>query len=554
MLRSLSIRDFAIVDRLDLEFARGFTALTGETGAGKSILIEALTLVLGERADPITVRQGADRAEVSATFEVASGTGLARWLHDNEFGADEGQCLLRRVLDRTARSRAFINGRAATLTQLREAGEALLDIHGQNQHQSLTRAQTQRDLVDAFGGLTDLGAEVARAHDEWKLCQARRARLDADASALSAEREALEWQVRDLETLGFVAAEWEALAAEHLRLAHGASLAEAAQYCLEILSEGEDSGLSRLNRAAARLEGLVEYDPALRGMLELLQPAQAQLKEAVYALRRYGERLDIDPQRLREVEQRLEAVHGAARRHRADPERLPDILDGARRRLIELGEAGDVEALRRAESAAHAQCITLARKLSAGRVAAAQRLQERVTETMQTLAMAGGCFEVAVSALDEVTRYGLDQIEFRVAAHKGVAPMVLSKVASGGELSRLSLAIQSVASELAKVPTLIFDEVDAGIGGRVAEIVGKMLRRLGRRHQVMCVTHLPQVAASADHHWRVSKTVVNGATLSRVSILDGEQRIEEIARMLGGVRITATTRKHAAEMLGAPER
>ena len=551
MLRSLSIRDFAIVDRLDLEFASGFTALTGETGAGKSILIEALALALGERADALVVRQSAERAEVSAGFDVAGDTGLARWLEDNEFGAEEGACLLRRVVDRTGRSRGFINGRAATLAQLREAGEALLDIHGQNQHQSLLRSQTQRELVDAYGELDGLAGEVARAHDEWKVCQARRVRVEGDASALATEREEVERQVRELEALGFAASEWEALTAEHVRLSHGATLAEAAQYCMEILAEGEQSGLSQLNHAIARIEALVDYDRGLRGILELLHPAQAHFKEAVYALRRYGERLDIDPRRLRDVEQRMDAVHGAARRHHTDPEHLPEILDRARMRLKELGMGGDIEELRRAEGAAHARCMTLARELTAGRVKAAQRLGERVTEAMQRLAMAGGRFDAVVCALDEVTRFGREQMEFRVAAHKGMAPQPLSRVASGGELSRLSLAIQSVASQSAQVPTLIFDEVDAGIGGRVAEIVGRMLRQLGKRHQVMCITHLPQVAASAHHHWQVSKAVVNGATLSRVAVLDAGQRVEEIARMLGGVRITDTTRKHAAEMLGA---
>ena len=552
MLRSLSIRDFAIVDRLDLEFALGFTALTGETGAGKSILIEALALALGERADAVAVRQGAERAEVSAEFDAARNAGLIRWLADNGLAGDEDACLMRRSIERAGgRSRSFINGRAATLAQLREAGELLVDIHGQHQHQSLLRAATQRELLDAYGELGALADAVAAAHREWTGYRERRRRLEHDAERLAAERAELEWQVRELETLGFSTAEWEALGAEHARLTHGTSLAEAAQFALEALADGDECGLSRVNRAISRLEDLLEYDPGLREILEVLRPAQAQLQEAGYALRRYGDRLDIDPQRLREVDERLEAIHSTARRHRVAPERLTEVLSGAKARLEALRAGGDLDALRAAEKDAQRACVAHAKKLSAGRSAAAKRLGEQVTEAMQKLAMAGGRFEVALETLDEVSRDGLEAVELRVAAHKGIAPQPLSKVASGGELSRLSLAIQSVVSQMARVPTLIFDEVDAGIGGRVAEIVGRMLKQLGRHHQVMCVTHLPQVAAAADHQWQVSKATVNGTIASRVVVLNEAQRVEEVARMLGGIRITETTRRHAAEMLGA---
>lgn len=552
MLRSLSVRDFAIVDRLDLEFAPGFTVLTGETGAGKSILIEALALALGERADTVAVRQGAERAEVSAEFDAARNGRLARWLADNGLAGDEDACLMRRSVERAGgRSRAFINGHAATLAQLREVGELLVDIHGQHQHQSLLRAATQRELLDTYGALGALADAVAGAYREWTELRERRIRLERDADRVAAERAELEWQVRELEALGISGAAWEALAAEHARLTHGASLAEAAQFALEALAEGDQCGLSRVNRVISRLEELVEYDPKLREILETLQPAQTQLQEASYELRRYGERLEIDPQRLREVEQRLEAVHAAARKLRVPPERLTEVLDGAKQRLEALSADGDLGALRQAESEAQRTCVAHAKKLSAGRGAAAKRLGEQVTEAMQRLAMAGGRFEVALETLDEVSRDGLEAVELRVAAHKGIVPQPLSRVASGGELSRLSLAIQTVVSQMARVPTLIFDEVDAGIGGRVAEIVGRMLKQLGGRHQVMCVTHLPQVAAAADHQWQVSKATVNGAMLSRVTVLNDEQRVEEVARMLGGIRITETTRRHAAEMLGA---
>jgi DNA repair protein RecN (Recombination protein N) len=547
MLRSLSIRDFVIVDRMDLEFDSGFTVLTGETGAGKSILIDALALVLGERGEALVVRQDAKQAEISAEFD--SGADLAQWLEANDLAGDEGVCLMRRVIDVSGRSRGFINGRAATLAQLRDAGEFLVDIHGQHQHQSLLRSGAQRQLLDAYGGMESQAERMAQAWRDWREGRERRIAFETDAAAFAAEREQLEWQVRELEALDFSAEEWQSLLNEHARLVHAASLIEAAQYGLDALSEGEGSSLSQVNAVIARLNHLIEYDAGLRQILDVLEPAQVQLQEAVYTLRHYGERLDVDPQRLREAEQRLDAIHSAARKYRASPEQLPGTLKKARARLAELGAGGDIEALRRLEEEAHAACLAEAKKLSAGRRKAAKKLSEQVTETMQKLAMAGGAFEAALNPLDEAAAHGMEQVEFRVSAHKGMAPGPLGKVASGGELSRVSLAVQAVVSQVAQVPTLIFDEVDAGIGGRVAEIVGNMLGQLGKKHQVMCITHLPQVAASADHQWRVVKNAANGQVLSRVAVLDRQQRVEEIARMLGGVKITETTRKHAAEML-----
>jgi DNA repair protein RecN (Recombination protein N) len=550
MLRSLSIRDFVIVDQLELEFSRGFTVLTGETGAGKSILIDALAMVLGERADAIVVRSGAERAEIGAEFDVDDRPEVARWLRENDLAGDEGALLMRRVVDASGRSRGFINGHAATLVQLRQLGERLVDIHGQHEHQSLARAADQRGLLDAYGGLAAAAGRVAQLHAAWRQRRESRAAFEANAAAFAAERESIEWQVRELEALRLSADEWPELTAEHSRLAHAASLIEAAQSGIEALSEGEDSVLARANTVATRLGNLLEHDARLKEILDLLEPARIQLQEAAYALRHYGERLDLDPQRLREVEGRLDAIHAAARKYRVQPEALPAKLEASKARLRELGEGGDVEALRRLENEAHAACVAEAGKLSAGRKKAAKKLSAQVTAAMQELAMAGGRFEVALHPGTEVAAHGLESVEFLVSAHKGIAPQPLAKVASGGELSRLSLAIQSVASQVAQVPTLIFDEVDAGIGGRVAEIVGRMLKQLGARHQVMCITHLPQVAATADQQWQVVKATVNGKALSRVTSLDRSQRVDEIARMLGGVKITETTRKHAAEMLG----
>jgi DNA repair protein RecN (Recombination protein N) len=550
MLRSLAIRDFVIVDRLELEFSPGFTVLTGETGAGKSILIDALAMVLGERADAIVVRGGAERAEIGAEFGVDARPDITRWLGDNDLTGDEGVLLMRRMIESSGRSRGFINGHAATLAQLRELGERLVDIHGQHQHQSLGRAAAQRELLDAYGGLAEAAGKVAELHGAWQRRRERRIAFETNAAAFAAEREQLEWQARELEGLKFSGDEWPELTAEHSRLAHAASLIEAAQLAIEALSEGDRSSLAQLNAVLSKLNGLLEFDSRLKEILDLLEPARVQLQEAAYALRHYGERLDLDPQRLREVEGRLDAIHTAARKYRVPPAELPVKLEAAKARLLELGEGGNAEALSKLEEEAHAACLAEARKLSAARKKAAKNLSEQVTVAMQELAMEGGRLEVALNAVTEVTAFGLENVEFLVSAHKGMTLQPLAKVASGGELSRLSLAVQTVVSRVAQVPTLIFDEVDAGIGGRVAEIVGRMLKQLGGRHQVMCITHLPQVAAAADQQWQVTKTTANGKVLSRVTVLDRSQRVEEIARMLGGVKITETTRKHAAEMLG----
>ena len=549
MLRSLAIRDFVIVEKMELEFDSGFTVLTGETGAGKSILIDALALVLGARADALVVRQGAERAEVSAEFDVSALKGVKKYIQKQEL-TDEGEsCLVRRVIDAGGRSRAFINGTAVTATQLRELGELLVNINGQHQHQSLARAPAQRELVDAYGKLDAQAEKVAELHRDWRDKAERRRAFETNAAAYVAERERLEWQVSDLAQLDFKAEEWPELTAEHSRLAHAASLIEAAEFGMETLSEGEGASLAQVNGVIARFKNLLDYDPKLKEVLDVLEPAQVQLQEAVYSLRHYQQKLDLDPKRLRDAEQRLDAIHSAARKYRTEPEQLPEMLAKARARLDELSLAGDADALKKFEEAAREACVAEAKKLSIGRRKAAKQLAEKVTAAMQTLAMTGGVFDVALHALDEPAAHGLETIEFLVSAHKGMTPQPMAKVASGGELSRISLAIQTITSQIAQVPTLIFDEVDAGIGGRVAEIVGKLIKDLGKKHQVMCITHLPQVAACGDQQWQVAKSAGNGKVASKVTVLGKTERVEEIARMLGGVKITETTRKHAAEML-----
>jgi len=555
MLKFLAIRDFVIVSSLELDFSSGFTVLTGETGAGKSILIDALSLALGARGDAAMVRNGCERAEIAAEFDITELPQVQAWLVGQELEGDEGVCLLRRMLDANGRSRGFINGRSATLQQMRDAGEQLLDIHGQHAHQSLVRPDAQRMLLDGYAGAAADAEKVAALYHEWEALRRRRISLSENAEAVAAERELLQFQRAELEGLDFKISDWQELQADHARLAHAASLLETAAFGIDTLSESDGACLAQLNTLAARLRDGLAHDASLGETLRMLESAQAELQEAVYALRHYQQRLDADPQRLHEQEQRIQDVMDAARKHRVAPEQLDEVLQRIVTRLAELGGGADLADLERQENAARQGYLATAQKLTVARKKAAEKLAHEITAAMQTLAMQGGSFDVALLPLvrdDDLggNAYGLETIEFRVAANPGVPVRSLARVASGGELSRIGLAIQVVVSQVASVPTLIFDEVDSGIGGRVAEIVGRLLKKLGKDCQVLCVTHLPQVAAAADHQWQVSKTVENGITLSRIAALSNQQRVEEIARMLGGVKITDTTRKHAAEMLG----
>ncbi|MBL8418936.1 MAG: DNA repair protein RecN [Dechloromonas sp.] len=554
MLRHLAIRDFVIVDRLELEFAAGFGALTGETGAGKSILIDALALALGERADAGVVRAGCDKADVAATFDITALPAVGAWLAANDLDAED-ELILRRVLDAGGRSRGYINGSPATAQQLREVGEFLVDIHGQHAHQSLLRADAQRALLDSHAGLT---AEAQQVAATWRAWRAARQALEDAASgveALAREREQLEWQVRELDALAFTSDEWAELEVEHRRLGHAASLIEGAQYALDVLADGEAACAGQVDGVAARLDGLASYDPALQEVAGLLQSAQAELGEAISTLRRYADRVDLDPARLAEVERRMEAVLASARKYRVQPGELPGLLADWQQRLAALDASADLAGLAAKADAAQAEYHRLATQLSAGRQRVAGEMGVAVSALMQQLALASGRFEVALLPLAEGTVNGLEQVEFRVGGLAGQEAKALAKVASGGELSRISLAIQVLTSRSASVPTLIFDEVDVGIGGGVAEIVGRLLRELGGERQVLCVTHLPQVAARAEWQWQVSKETRDGVTLSAIQPLAEDQRIREIARMLGGVEVTDITLAHASELLrSTPEK
>ncbi|MGV3653247.1 MAG: DNA repair protein RecN [Noviherbaspirillum sp.] len=550
MLRTLSIRDFVIVDAIELELAAGFSVFTGETGAGKSILIDALALALGGRGDASMVREGASRADITAEF--APGESALAWLADKEFGSEEDAALLRRVIDNAGRSKAYINGIPATATQLRELGELLVDIHGQHAHQSLLKTDAQRQLLDGQAGLAEEAKAVAAAHKAWRALARQREEFETNARNVLLERERLEWQVGELEKLAPRPGEWAEISNEHSRLSNAASLIEGAQEALDAISESETNPmLSRLASLNQKLARLADIDEGLKPVLEALEPARIQLQEAVYALNDYLGRVELDPARLHEVEARLEAIHSTARKFRAAPEDLPGELETLSGQLRQLADASDVDALRAQEEKKKAAYLEAAQRLSGARAKAARALGEAVTGAMQDLSMAGGRFEVALRPC-EPAAHGLEQVEFLVAGHAGSAPRPLAKVASGGELARIALAISVIASSAATTPTLIFDEVDSGIGGGVAEVVGRLLKRLGQDRQVLCVTHLPQVASQANQHFQVSKAgTPNGKTASRIEGLDAKGRVEEVARMLGGLEITATTRKHARELLAS---
>ena len=547
MLRTLSIRDFVIVDAIELEFAPGFSVFTGETGAGKSILIDALALALGGRGDASMVREGAAKTDISAEF--ATTMEADAWLEANEFRSEEGGVLLRRVIDNAGRSKAFINGIAATAAQLREIGEMLVDIHGQHAHQSLLKIDAQRVLLDNQAGLIEDAKAVASAYKAWRALAKQREEFEINAKNVLLERERLEWQVGELEKLSVKPGEWTEISNEHSRLSHAASLLEGAQEALTAISESDSNPiLSQLSALTQKLSKLADIDEALKPVVDTLEPARIQLQEAVYALNDYLDRVELDPQRLQDVEARLDAIHSTARKFRVTPEDLPQEYESLSAQLKQLADASDLDALRAQEEKLKVVYMAAAQKLSKARAKAAKALGDAVTAAMQDLSMSGGRFEVALRAC-EPAAYGLEQVEFMVAGHAGTNPRPLAKVASGGELARISLAISVITSTSTATPTLIFDEVDSGIGGGVAEVVGRLLKRLGQDRQVLCVTHLPQVASQANQHFQVSKKNVSGKTVSNIDSLDAKARIEEIARMLGGIEITATTRKHARELL-----
>lgn len=551
MLVHLSIRNYLLVETVELDFAPGLTVLTGETGAGKSILVDALALALGDRAEAGVVRAGAPRAEIGVEFAIDGLAALQAWLDAAGYAADAGTLILRRVIDAGGRSRAFINGSVAPLAQLKEAAEHLLDIHGQHAHHALLRPQAQREVLDAYAGAQTQAAAVDAAWHAWQAARRQRLHAETQGQARQIEREGLTLAVDELRAPGDDLARWDALQAEHARLAHVTTLIEGSQALIQALDEDESAVSGRLAAMGARIEAMQAIDASLGEVAALLASAGADLAEAAHALRRYADSLDLDPARLDDLDRRLAAVHGLARKHRLAPEALADLLAQFQSRLAALAADDDLDALQAREAAAWKAYQTAAAQLTTLRRKAAAALSAQVTAAMHELALGGGRFEVALAPTGEPRAYGMEEAAFLVASHPGLAPGPLGKVASGGELSRISLAIQTALSGVAGVPTLIFDEVDVGIGGGVAEAVGRRLAKLGETRQVLVITHLPQVAARGARHLRVDRQTSGSFVSSSIAVLDADARVEEIARMLGGLRITATTRRHAAEMLAS---
>lgn len=545
-LRRVTLRDFVIVQALELELQTGFTVLTGETGAGKSILVDAVQLALGARSDAGVVREGAAKADICAEFDCPD---HARpWLEEAGFDSPE-TLLMRRVVDASGKSRAWINGTPATAAQLRELGDQLLDIHGQHAWQSLTRSESVRSLLDAFAGVNTEPASAAWSL--WRNAQ-KALQLARQAQAtLQQDRERLQWQIGELAKLAPAEGEWPELEAQHKRMSHAQSLLDSAAAALAALQDDEAGALGALARAHSLLQQQEHIEPEFSEYSGILASAMAQAADVAHSLQSYSRHAEMDPLRLAELDARLSQWLSLARRYKRQPDELPALLRAWQSELAQLDAATNLDHLEAQESAAADAYQKAARSISQARSKAAPRLSAAITKAMQGLGMEGGRFEVVVTRSSEPTSSGVDDVVFLVAGHPGMTPKPIGKVASGGELSRIALAISVTTSQLGTAPTLIFDEVDSGVGGAVAETVGRLMQQLGRDRQVLAVTHLPQVAACAHHHLQVAKRKSATGTTSTVQSVDTEQRVAEIARMLGGERSTETTLAHAREMLGA---
>ncbi len=556
MLQQMNIKDLAIVSALEVELFPGMTVLTGETGAGKSILVDALGLVLGDRADIGMIRTDCDRAEITAIFDTGALPPVNEWLKQNTLD-DDGQCIIRRVLLRNGGSRAFINGSPAPLKSLQELGERLVDIHGQHAHQSLLRRHHQRQLLDEFAGHTELCRQTAEHYQAWREAEQQLTTLRTSSKERSARTDLLRYQINELASLQLGETELSELLQEHTLLSNAGNIIERCKFALDCLDEEEDAALSRINRAYSELLNLAEMDPGLKSACELLDSAAIQISESLSSLRHYADNLELDPARLEYLDRRLQEIHDLARKYRCKPEEISGLLTQLQQELDQLDHADiHLANLEQQVTARWTAYLTDAQQLSARRHSAARKLGAQVSEGMHSLGMPNGLLVVEVTPISEErgSANGIDQIEFLVSTNPGQPAKPLAKVASGGELSRISLAIQVATASCTQVPTLIFDEVDVGIGGGTAEIVGRLLRQIGETRQVLCVTHLPQVASQGHQHLRVEKGSHGEETHTTLGRLEGESRVDEIARMLGGIEITSHTLNHAREMVARNSR
>lgn len=549
MLLNLTIQNYALVERLELEFNQGMTVMTGETGAGKSILLDALGLALGDRADSNSIRVGAERADVHATFDIKHHTDAMAWLQEREL--DHGyDCLLRRTIASDGRSRAFINGQPVPVTDLRQLGDLLIDIHSQHEHQSLLKKETHRRLLDEFSGTQTLVQTLRQTFH--KLTQTKKYLHDVqnNQSEANARKDLLRYQAQELEQLSLGENEFSDLEQEHQRLSQADLLLSQAYRALEINSEAEHNTLSVLHQSLQNLHAIKHSDAHLASAYELIETARIQIEEAVHELQSFTQSFQSDPQRLQTIDTRLAAIYQLARKHKVKPADLHAFYTELNRELAALqGGEESVEKLEKELKALLALYQTQADELSSKRQAGAKKLSKKVSQHLTQLGMPDGKFTIALTPLNEPHAHGLDDIEFLVTANAGQPAAPLHKVASGGELSRISLAIQVTTAETSVIPTLVFDEVDVGIGGGTAEIVGRLLRQLGERGQILCVTHLPQVAALGHHHWFVSKHSDGKKTFTEITPLSQKEKITEIARMLGGVNVTKESLAHAKSML-----
>jgi DNA repair protein RecN (Recombination protein N) len=550
MLVSLSIQQFVIVERLELDLETGFTVMTGETGAGKSILIDAIELILGGRAESSVVRQDADKADLAAVFRVDQQPTLREWCEAAGIDLDDDQLLIRRTIDQNGKSKAWINGQVATLSQLKEVGEHLIDIHGQHAHQALLRPNAQRVLLDAHAGLTDSVQELSRLWREQLKLQEMLTQASTKAEQVALMREQLQWKIDEIQSLGLQPGEWELLSEEQKRLSHAAELLQTSQSTLSALDDDEHAIVPQLDRLVSRLSHAAEKDPGLQPALEMLQSGAIQLQESANALRRYLDRTDLDPERLAEVDARVDAIFTASRKLKSKPEDLLSHLDEALQALADAEKTSNLTAIRASIEAIQTEFKKRAAKVSSERRKACQTISAAVNHWLKELAMGDMVFEAVAEPRQSAAAHGDEDIVFTLRSHAGGQAFAMNKVASGGELARISLAISVVTTAASQIPTLIFDEVDSGIGGNVAHTVGQLLRKLGDERQVLCVTHLPQVAARGHHHLQVVKTrSAKGVPISELIPLAEKTRVEEIARMLGDEGAEQTSRDHARSLL-----